>query len=61
MKNHFTESGEATFFKLPATLVHFRKPFHGISKELILFEKLFNTALAGFNRESTLVTPPNRA
>jgi len=47
MENHFTESGEATFFAAPCLLVHFS------------LKKLFGRALSGFSRESALGALPN--
>jgi hypothetical protein len=58
MENHFTESEEATF-SAPSLLVHFIESFHRISRESLLFEKLFGKALAGFSRESALEALPN--
>jgi len=60
MENHFIESGEATFLTL-SLLVHFRESLHGINRESLLSEKLFDRAPAGFNRESALGALPNGA
>jgi hypothetical protein len=38
MKNHFTESGEATFSAL-SLLIHLRESLHRISRELLHSEK----------------------
>jgi hypothetical protein len=60
MENHFTESGEATFFfSAPSLLVHFRESLHKISKESLLSGKMFGRALTGFSRESALGALPN--
>jgi hypothetical protein len=45
------------FFSALSLLVHFRESLHRISS--ILSEKLFGTAIAGFNGESTLGALPN--
>jgi len=47
------------FFPALSLLVHFRESLHGISRESLLSEKLFDRAPAGFSRESALGAPPN--
>jgi hypothetical protein len=54
MENHFTESGEATFFSSQPL-----SSFHRISRESLLSEKLFGRAPAGFSKESALGALPN--
>jgi hypothetical protein len=61
MENYFAESEETIFFSAPSLLVYSRGSLHGIHKELLLSQKLFDRALARFSRESTLESVPNRA
>jgi hypothetical protein len=58
MENHFTESEKAIFLA-PSLLVHFKESLYKISRESLLYEKLFGKAPAGFSRESALGALPN--
>lgn len=55
MKNHFTESEEATFFR-SQPLSYFRESLHTISEESIFFKKLFADLLLD---SAALVAVPN--
>jgi hypothetical protein len=39
IENHFTESGEDTFFLALSLLIHFRESLHKISRESLLSKK----------------------